>query len=86
MTVTDTIEKICREFTSLKIEEIREIKIAAKSLQAIANLFDADAFIDCQMADGSGDAIVVAEAKPTDSDSSYKRTVVGLIATKIPAR
>ncbi len=82
MTVTDTIEKICREFTSLKIEEIREIKIAAKSLQAIANLFDADAFIDCQMADGSGDAIVVAEAKPTDSDSSYKRTVVGLIATK----
>ena len=34
------------------------------------------------MADGSGDAIVVAEAKPTDSDSSYKRTVVGLIATK----
>ena len=48
MTVTDTIEKICREFTSLKIEEIREIKIAAKSLQAIANLFDADAFIDCR--------------------------------------
>lgn len=76
------IEKICREYTDLSKEEIEEIENAAKSLPAMANLFGADAFIDCRMNDGTDDAIVVAEAKPIDGISSYKRTVVGLVATK----
>ncbi len=80
--MTDTLENLCKEYTDLHAEEIMEIKSAAKSLSAMANLFNADAFIDCQMSDGSGDAIVVAEAKPLYTKSSYTRTVVGLIATK----
>lgn len=77
-----TIEKLCREYTDLNTEEIIAIENAAKSLSAISNMFNADAFIDCPMNDGTGDAIVVAEAKPVDNESSYKRTVVGLVATK----
>lgn len=76
------IETLCKEYTDLDDYEIGEIKCAAKSLSAMANLFGADAFIDCPMCDGTGDAIVVAEAKPVDAESSYKRTVVGLVATK----
>lgn len=76
------IENLCEMYTDLSKEEIEEIKIATKSLAAMANLFNADAFIDCPMNDGSGDAIVVAEARPVDHPSSYKRTVVGLVATK----
>ncbi|XVG94838.1 sensor histidine kinase [Eubacteriales bacterium KG127] len=76
------IENICEMYTDLSKEEVDEIKVASKSLAAMANLFNADAFIDCPMNDGSGDAIVVAEARPVDHPSSYKRTVVGLVATK----
>lgn len=82
MKVTEILENLCKEYTDLYEEEIEEIKGAAKSLPAMANLFNADAFIDCRMSDGSGDAIVVAEAKPMYTKSSYKRPVVGLIATK----
>ncbi|MDY2960303.1 MAG: histidine kinase N-terminal domain-containing protein [Hornefia sp.] len=78
----DVIQKLCSEYTNLNQEEIKEIKEASRTLSAMANLFNADAFIDCRLSDGSGDAIVVAEAKPIDCDSSYTRTVVGLIATK----
>ena len=49
-------------------------------LQPLANLEDADIFIDCPSWDG--DAIVVAEAKPSYVPSSYKKTVVGLLARK----
>lgn len=77
-----TIEKLCKEYTDLSQAEIQEIRIATKSLPAMANLFNADAFIDCPMNDGSGDAIVVSEARPVEHPSSYKRTVVGLVATK----
>lgn len=76
------IEDLCKEYTDLCDEEIQAIKDAAKSLPAIASMFDADAFIDCPMNDGSGDAIVVAEARPIDSPSSYEKTVVGLVASK----
>ena len=69
-------------YTGLCDDEIQVIKDAAKSLPAIASMFNADAFIDCQMNDGSGDAIVVYEAKPIDSPSSYEKTVVGLVASK----
>lgn len=67
------IEDLCKEYTGLCDDEIQVIKDAAKSLPAIASMFNADAFIDCQMNDGSGDAIVVYEAKPIDSPSSYKK-------------
>lgn len=78
----EIIEKLCKEYTDLNQNEIKTIQNAALSLGAMANMFDADAFIDCPLKDGSGDSIVVAEAKPINNPSSYKRTVVGLVATK----
>ena len=74
----DIIEKLCKEYTDLTDEEIGIIKGMSAVLQPLANLEDADIFVDCPAADG--DAIVVAEAKPQSVPSSYKKTVVGLLA------
>lgn len=78
----NAIEKLCREYTKLTDEEIEIIQTAAQSLPAMASMFDADAFIDCPLEDGSGNAIVVAEARPVNRASSYQNKVVGLVATK----
>lgn len=78
----DIIERLCNEYTDLIVDEIMEIREAAKALPAMASMFNADAFIDCPLNDGSGDSIVVVEAKPVDGESSYKKPVVGLVATK----
>lgn len=74
----DTIWQLCRKYTDLSDEEISIIENMAEILQPLANLEDADIFIDCPGRDG--DAIVVAEAKPADVPSSYKKSVVGLLA------
>lgn len=74
----DTIESLCRRYTDLTEEEIGIIRGMAAVLQPLANLEDADIFVDCPSCDG--DAIVVAEAKPQSVPSSYKKTVVGLLA------
>lgn len=75
----NAIEKLCREYTKLTDEEIEIIQIAAQSLPAMASMFDADAFIDCPLEDGSGNAIVVAEARPVNRASSYQNKIVGLV-------
>ncbi len=72
------IEKLCNQLTDLSSEEIDIICRMSTILQPLANLEDADIFIDCLTTDG--DAIVVAEAKPQSAPSSYKKTVVGLLA------
>ena len=72
------IRQLCKKYTDLNDEEIAIIETMSNFLQPIANLEDADIFIDCPGRDG--DAIVVAEAKPSDVPSSYKKTVVGLLA------
>ncbi len=74
----DIIERLCKQFTDLSDKEIGIIKGMSAVLQPLANLEDADIFVDCPAADG--DAIVVAEAKPQSVPSSYKKTVVGLLA------
>ncbi|NCB63701.1 MAG: histidine kinase, partial [Clostridia bacterium] len=73
-----TIKQLCEKYTDLTSEEIGIIESMTGLLQPLANLEDADIFIDCPGRDG--DAIVVAEAKPSDVPSSYKKTVVGLLA------
>lgn len=73
-----TIKQLCEKYTDLTEEEIAIIESMSGLLQPLANLEDADIFIDCPGRDG--DAIVVAEAKPSDVPSSYKKTVVGLLA------
>lgn len=72
------IRQLCKKYTDLNDEEIAIIETMSGFLQPIANLEDADIFIDCPGRDG--DAIVVSEAKPSDVPSSYKKTVVGLLA------
>ncbi|MHC1722066.1 MAG: sensor histidine kinase [Aminipila sp.] len=75
----ETIEKLCKQYTNLTDEEIEKIKKIGEGLQTMANLEDADFFIDCVTTDESA-AVVVAEAKPQNVPSSYKKTVVGLLA------
>ena len=74
----ESIKQLCKAYTELSEEDIVVIETMAKTLQPLANLEEADIFIDCPCKDGS--AIVVAEAKPQGVPSSYKKTVVGLLA------
>lgn len=72
------IEQLCREHTDLSGEEIAVIQMMAHTLQPLANLEAADIFVDCPCREG--DAIVVAEANPEDMPSSYKSSLVGMLA------
>ena len=72
------IKQLCRKYTDLNDADIAIVETMSRFLQPIANLVDADIFIDCPGRDG--DAIVVSEAKPADVPSSYKKTVVGMLA------
>lgn len=72
------IEQLCQDYTDLSGEEIKIIQMMALTLQPLANLEGADIFIDCPCREG--DAIVVAQAKPEDVPSSYKNSVVGMLA------
>lgn len=74
------IKNLCKEHTDLIDKEIEKIKHMAGTLQLVANMVDADVLIDCLTS--NGDAIVVAEAKPAYVRSSYKASVVGLLAKK----
>lgn len=72
------VEKLCRELTGLSDNDIKCIESMANVLQPIANMEAADVFIDCMAT--NGEALVVAEAKPEGSISSYKDSVVGMMA------
>jgi len=72
------IRELCKRHTDLSDDEITMIEKAAETLQFLANIEDADTFVDCPTF--KGDAIVVAEAKPSNAPSSYQNTVVGLLA------
>ena len=74
----ESIGRICRKYTDLTQEDIGIIENMAKVLPTLADLEEADVFIDCPTS--GGDAIVVAEAKPSRVPSSYKNSVVGLPA------
>jgi len=76
----DVIYGLCKNHTDLTDEEIGSIRMMANVLQPLANLEDADIFIDCPVE--HGDSIVVAEAKPSGVPSSYKKSVVGMMAKK----
>lgn len=75
----NAIETLCKKYTDLTDYEISIIQGMEMCLQPLANLEDADIFVDCPCRD-AGVAIVVAEAKPQSVSSSYKKTVVGLFA------
>lgn len=73
-----SIGELCRIYTNLTKQDIRVIQKMAIMLQPLANLEEADVFIDCPIDDN--DSIVVAEAKPAGVPSSYKNSVVGMLA------
>ncbi|MDQ0338737.1 two-component sensor histidine kinase [Caldalkalibacillus uzonensis] len=75
------IKKICNKYTSLSEEDIDLICEQAKNLQQMADLAQANIFIDCPLKDQQH-AIVVAEAAPTTAPSLYTQSVVGKIAYK----
>ena len=74
----DTIEQLCRKYTVLTDEDVGIIRDMSRFLGTFADLEEADIFIDCP--GKNGDAIVVAEAKPSRVPSSYKGSVVGMLA------
>lgn len=79
--VFDTIDKLCKIYTTLNDDDILKIKQMALCIQSLADLENADVFIDCPTRD-SDEAIVVAEAKPSNSKSLYKNSVVGELAIR----
>lgn len=75
----NSIESLCKKYTDLTDYEISIIEGMGRCLQSLANLEDADVFVDCPSRDG-GASIVVCEAKPQSVPSSYKKSVVGMLA------
>lgn len=73
------LKKLCRTYTNLREEDIKILENMEMYLQSISNLVKADIFIDCLTSE-SGTAIVVSEAKPSNSTSLYMGTVVGKLA------
>lgn len=71
------LRKLCEVHTHLKEEEIAYLEVLAGFLPLIAEMVDADIFIDCITRDPDA-AIVVAEAN--GKHSMYKDTVVGQLA------
>ncbi|KOP80739.1 hypothetical protein AMS59_05065 [Lysinibacillus sp. FJAT-14745] len=65
--------------TSLSNEQCEIILGVAQNLQIIADLSQADIFIDCLLEEDNA-SFVVAEAKPTTIASLYKKSMLGKIA------
>ncbi|SKC37919.1 sensor histidine kinase [Maledivibacter halophilus] len=73
------IYELCKIHTYLSDRDIEKLEKIAQNLQLIADLLEADIFIDCMTKDPNA-AIVVAEAKPFDYPSMYQHSVVGEFA------
>ncbi len=74
----DRTRELCQEFTDLSEEDIEIILGVASTLQATAELMEANVFLDCMSKNGK--AIVVAEAEPVSGRSSYTGSVIGRYA------
>ena len=73
-----SLKNLCRIHTSLRETDIEVLLGIEKNLQLIANLADADIFIDCYTKSRQ-EAIVVSQAKPRLGRSSlYKGSAVGM--------
>lgn len=78
---TKGIAELCYQYSDLKPDDIRIVENIAKWLQIMADLTQADIFIDCVTKDPDA-AIVVAEAKPRTARSLYRFPVFGQLALK----
>jgi two-component system, sensor histidine kinase PdtaS len=75
------IFELCRCHTTLTDEDIARLHALSQNLSTIANIEQADVFIDC-LTEKENLAVVVSQAKPDSVTSSYKGSVVGLYAEK----
>ncbi len=75
------VGEICRQYADLKPDDIKIIEKIAELLQIMADLTQADIFIDCVTRDPNA-AIVVAEAKPRTARSLYRFPVAGQLALR----
>ncbi|MFD0698000.1 sensor histidine kinase [Paenibacillus sp. GCM10027628] len=78
MNAVQQIQHLCKTYTSLSDEDVDLIIEKSKTIQAIADIAQANIFIDCPVK-GDRNVLVVAEAIPTTSHSLYKGSVVGKI-------
>nr|WP_320011106.1 sensor histidine kinase [uncultured Desulfobulbus sp.] len=76
------IEQLCREHTALSAEDVASIHEVAVTLHTVADLMNADVFIDCKTHDKDV-AIVVAQARPSSGKTLYQHSVVGEFAQRI---
>jgi len=76
-----SIEKLCKKYSDLSLEDIKIVENLSEVIQIIADLTQADIFIDCITKDPNS-AIVVAEAKPRTARSLYRFSVVGQLALR----
>lgn len=75
------LRELCYKYTTLCEKDIEIIENIAMTIQFIADSTGCDVFIDCPTTD-INEAIVVAEAKPTDQTSLYREKVVGKLALR----
>lgn len=75
----NSVIALCKRHTNLPEEDIARIQEVVNSLSLIADLNQANVFVDCPTREGKH-AIVVAEAAPTTAKSVYKKPVVGKFA------
>lgn len=75
------IAEFCREYSDLTTEDIKIVEKLAEHLQILADLTQADIFIDCVTRNPDA-AIVVAEAKPRTAKSLYRFPVIGQLALR----
>lgn len=76
----EKIEKLCHKHTNLSKEEIDYIKQISLSLPFLADTEEADVFINC--ACSGGDSVVVAQAKPQNASSAYRKYIIGMFARR----
>ena len=74
------LERLCRSFTDLSEADICQLKAVEENLPLMADLADADVFLDCIIDDAT--ALVVSHASPGRGISLYEKRVVGEYAKK----
>lgn len=70
---------LCRKYTSLSDEDVARLRTLEEHLSTVANIEQADVFIDCPVREKDL-AVVVSQARPDSVESSYHGSVVGLYA------
>lgn len=75
------IEQLCKKYTNLDDEDIIKLQNMSSTIQTLSDILNSDVFIDCATRDPN-EAIVIAEAKPSNGVSMYQNGVVGELALR----